>query len=248
MPTDLATSDPMSMPLASVRIKHTTQQEKHDIATSYDLGGVVKTWDITTGLCKASFKIPAHDFSRGDTQLNDSGLIFVYWADQRIYIWDAENCELLQTINAPGHGIKGVRISGDRSKVFCQYRASIQAWSILTGKAVGEVGSISGGFLAVGGSRVWVRFPGVTSQGWDFGVPGSLPVPLSNTPTLHLNSTKLWDINLSTIRDTVTGKVFFQPPKRFVVPFDVQWNGQYLVVGYKSGEVLILDFDHVLPP
>ena len=29
-------------------------------------------------------------------------------------------------------------------------------------------------------------------------------------------------------------------------PNDVQWDGQFLVAGYDSGEVLILDFQYVL--
>jgi hypothetical protein len=43
------------------------------------------------------------------------------------------------------------------------------------------------------------------------------------------------------IKDTVTGKVVLQLNGRYAKPFDVQWDGQYLVAGYESGEVMILD-------
>ena len=66
-------------------------------------------------------------------------------------------------------------------------------------------------------------------------------------PSLHLNGTKLWDIYQSRIKDTVTGNVVFQLSGRFAKPIDLQWDGQYLVAGYESGEVLIVDFIHTLP-
>ena len=55
--------------------------------------------------------------------------------------------------------------------------------------------------------------------------------------------------HLSTkIKDTVTGRVVFQLVGRYASPKGgVHWDGQYLVAGYESGEVLILDFNHNLP-
>jgi hypothetical protein len=49
------------------------------------------------------------------------------------------------------------------------------------------------------------------------------------------------------IKDTITGKVVFQLSGRYAKANDVQWDGQYLVAGYDSGEVLILDFHDVYP-
>ena len=48
------------------------------------------------------------------------------------------------------------------------------------------------------------------------------------------------------IEDTITGKKVFQPPSRYTVPGDAQCNGQYLVAGYDTGEVLILDCNCML--
>jgi len=48
------------------------------------------------------------------------------------------------------------------------------------------------------------------------------------------------------MRDIVTGEVGFQLAGRYANPVDSWWDGQYLVAGYESGEVLILDFHHQL--
>jgi len=45
------------------------------------------------------------------------------------------------------------------------------------------------------------------------------------------------------IKDAVTGKEVFQLVGRYAKPNCVQWDGQYLVAGYESGEVLILGFN-----
>jgi len=55
----------------------------------------------------------------------------------------------------------------------------------------------------------------------------------------------MWDVGLSRIVDTVTGKVVFQLDGKFAKPTHAQWDGQYLVAGYLFGEVLILDFNCV---
>jgi len=126
-----------------------------------------------------------------------------------------------------GH-FEGIRISGDGSKVFCLSWKTIQAWSIQTGEVVGEVGLEvfqSQRSLTVEGSRAWVHSPFSEPLGWDFGTPGTSLVRLSNTPLLHANDTKVWDIRQSAIKDTVTGKVVFQLTGRFIYPLvSVGWT------------------------
>jgi hypothetical protein len=110
----------------------------------------------------------------------------------------------------------GFRISGDESKFFCIIWQSLQVWSIQTGEVVSSI-EVGVSFLYeplhVDGSRVWVSYYDKPTQGWDFGVPGPSPVPLSSTslerPHLHL----ICSINCSGetdgpvwIEDTVTGK------------------------------------------
>jgi len=40
------------------------------------------------------------------------------------------------------------------------------------------------------------------------------------------------------IQDAITGKEVFQLVGRYAKPKRAQWDGQYLVAGYTSGEVL----------
>ena len=245
--TDTAVPDPESTPLTSAPIKSITLQAKDGVVISRDSDGVVRTWEISTGLCKASFQTPAKNYCLGDVRLVNTRLISAWEEGMKIHIWDVEKGEL-QTVDSTQGIIYDVKISGDGSKVFGLYSETIQAWSILTGEVVGKVQrevSQHRKFLAVDGSRVWVNSPLSEPLGWDFGIPSSSPTPLSNTPLYLPTDTKLWDISQSRIKDTVSGKVFFQLAGRFAEPTGSQWDGCYLVAGYDSGEVLILDFSHI---
>ena len=254
--TDPVTSDPKPIPPTSVPIKSITLQTEDGIAISSDSDGVVKTWDILTGLCKASFHTPVDTNSWRDVCLIDGKLTAVWLTNEGICVWDVEKSELLQQIHTSfNHPLRDLRISGDKSKIFCMDEGSIQAWSVQTGEAMGEVKLEQRPHLysiIVEGSKIWVHFKDSPTQGWDFGISDSSPTLLSNTspdkPQLDfIDSTKGWNKNPSRIEDTVTGKVVFHLPKRYADPLVSQWDGQYLVAGYESGEVMILDFIHMLP-
>jgi WD40 repeat protein len=252
---DLATSDPKSTPVTSAPIQTVSLQAEKGIAISSDLDGVVKTWDLSTGLCNASFQIPAKGKYVRDVKMVDGRLIVVWHEnDADICIWDSKKEELLHRVTSKWAEARGLRISGDGSTVFCVTYAFVQGWSMLTGEAVGEavVGYNSClDPLHEKGSRIWITFKDSSTQGWDFGIPGSSPVPLSSAssegPRLHfIPGLSQWSNSPSRIEDTVTGKEVFQLPGRYARPNDVRWDGQYLVAGYVSGEVLILDFSQML--
>jgi len=57
----------------------------------------------------------------------------------------------------------------------------------------------------------------------------------------------MWQIGLSRFEDTATGKEVLRLAGRFAKSLNALWDGQYLVAGYETGEVLILDFNCVLP-
>jgi WD40 repeat protein len=251
---DLVTSNPESTPLTSTSIESVSLQAENGIAISSDFDGVVRTWDISTGLCKASFQTPAKGVSWRDAQMIDGRLIVVWFGEGVIHIWDTKKDELLQKVVGNDSETRDFRISGDGSKVFLLRGKSIQAWPVWTGEDVGEVKLEDESYLdllRMGGSRVGVRFPNSLTLGWDFGVSGSSPVSLPNTssggPHLDLIGGAYWWYNAPPwIKDAITGKEVFQLSGRYAAPRDVQWDGRYLVAGYGSGEILIMDFIQML--
>ena len=253
--TDLVATDSEPIPFTSAGIKSVSLQATDEIAISSDQDGVVKTWDISTGLCKASFQTPAKGNTYRDSQLIEDRLTFVWFEDGKVHIWDMEKGESLQTLDTqPTHWCTDLRISGDGSKVFLLYGKSIQAWSIWTGEVVGRVVLESyplHNSLVVEGSRVWVFLENFQIQGWDFGFPGPTPIPLPNTPLdrpyLCFVGTESQDTSPSRIEDTVTKKKIFQLLGRYAKPWVAQWDGRYLIAGYESGEVLIIDLYHMIP-
>jgi len=250
---DPVTITTMPTPPTSALIRSVSLQARSGIAISSDSAGVVKTWDILTGICKASFQTPAEGDTR-DAQLIEGRLILVWFVEEEgeIHIWDTEKDELLQTVYTSQ--VDSLRISGDGSKIFGWTGRSIRSWSMQTGEAVGEVEFMGVGWdldpLCADGSRVWI-YSWDSNHGWDFGILGSSPTQLPNTfpDRPHLNfihGTRWWGCDPSRVEDTVTGKDIFQLGGRYARPYDARWDGQYLVAGYDSGEVLILDFNHVV--
>ena len=262
--TNQVAGDPKSTPPTSFPIQSITLQAEYGIAISSDLAGVVRTWDISTGLCKGSFQTPAT--GKRDVQLINGRLVVIWYnwkigAPGEVHVWDVEGKELLQIFGQSWSRVLDLRISGDASKVFLLDSQSIRAWSISTGEAVGEVrfeGRQPWG-LIVSGSRVWLScsdpmthdFLGSDPIGWDFGVPSSPPVLLSNTfpdrpHFTFVNGTTQNHPGSSWIENATTGRLVFHLPQGFSTFSRVsQCDGQYIVVGYPSGDILILDFGHV---
>ena len=241
---DSAMIDPGSIPLPSVQIMSVTLQAKDLIITS-DSDGMVKTWDISTGIHK-TFQTPAKSYKK-DVQLINERLILVYLVHNEIHVWDAGNGKPILEVNG-FYCTNDLRISGDGLKVFLLAVGSIWAWSVQTGEAVGKVNiGYSGysGSLTVDGSKVWAHWPQSEYEGWDFGNSGSSPIQLSGMPTLS-NGRMFWDPRQGRIKDAVTGKVIFQPSGRFTNPATVQCDGSYLAASYDSGEILILDLKDVI--
>ena len=251
--------------LASFSIESVSLQATDGIAISSDSAGVVKTWDILTGLCMASFQTPIGDKTWRDAQLIESRMTCV-WLDMdqqlriwdaggwRLHIWDTEKGEHQMPDTQFTSYVKDLRISGDGSKVFVLGREYIQAWSIQTGEVVGKVGLEGEPLyhcLIADGLRVWFFLEDLKIQGWDFGVSDSTPIPLSNIspdkPHLVFLGTEWQGTSPSRIEDMVTKKEVFQLSGRYVEPWVVQWDGRYLIAGYKSGEVLILDLNNMIP-
>jgi len=248
-----------SISLTSAPIVAVSLQAKDGLAFSVDSVGVVRTWDILTGLCKESFETQAKNIRVGDIQLIDGRLTIVghierqHW-DQEIQVWDVEK-DKHQTMRFSGVIPVGVRISGDGSRVFHVDDDEILAWSVKTGKVIGSA-LLEPDFpylldpLWIDGSKVLVRCGGSSTLAWNFGTSGSTPIQISpsssDRPCLDfIGHTSYSNTCLVGIEDRVTGKVVFQLPGK--TPSAVQWDGHYLIAGYGSGEVLILDLSNMLP-
>ena len=245
----IGATNPKSIPHTSP-IKSITLQAKDGIAISTDSDGVVRIWDLLTGLCKVSFQTPAKSSCLRDVRLIDNKLVLAWHEAKKIHIWDVEKGELLQTVDAPLCLIWDLRISGDGSKVFCTELYFIYAWYIWTGEVMGKVKlqlpQYTDAILTVDSSKVWMNLPDKGIVGWDFGAPDSSSIKHyeepPNRPSLDfIGGIRKQRSFLPGIENTITGKKVFEPPPRYTKPADAQWDGQYLVAGYDTGEVLILD-------
>ena len=256
IPTDRIITNVQSTLHSPACIESVSLQARDGIAISSDSDGVVKIWDILTGICKASFQTPAESdkWTTRDARLIDNRLIFVWFKDDKIHIWEAEKGELLQTVDISS--LNCLRISGDGSKIIGLVYGVVRAWSMWTWEHVCEIKSDLQGILYLDSlctysSRIWIYSKGPRGQeGWDFGTSGSSPVPFDpciGRPHLDFIGGARWQTNNpSWIKDTNTERRVFQLSGEYAVLNDVQWDGQFLVAGYDSGEVLILDFQSVL--
>jgi WD40 repeat protein len=243
---DLVLNGPKSASLTSTPIKSITLQAKDGITITVDSDGMVKTWDISTGLCKASFQTQAKHFKKSDVRLINGRLIFAWSLNNKIHIWDTEKEGLPLEGNCHGN-LEDLRISEDGSRVFSLDEDCFYACSLQTGEVdkVAIEYSESFGSIIVDGSKVWAHWPQSEYQGWDFGIPGSPPVQLSNMPSLP-NGRMLWNPRQTKIKNAATGEVVFQLPEVSTNIVDVQCDGSYLVAGYESGEILIVDLKYVV--
>jgi len=216
---------------------------------------MVRIWDILTGLSKESFQTPAKGCYQIDTRLTDGRVISVWYRGREICIWDTEKGELLRTADIHGGNVMDLRILGDGSRVICLYCGFIRAWSIWTGDLVGEVETMYNyeppNLLTIGpNARVYHILINHPIVGWDFGILGSPPARLSDVsqdlPHLYfIGGVRKYKPLIPGIQDTATKKVVFQLPGRLARCSDAQWDGQYLVAGYDSGEMLILECNYV---
>ena len=236
--------NPLSLP--SAPIKSVVLQSKEGIAITCDSGGELKTWDISTGTCKTCQTI-AKPNGVWDGQFVDGRLIFVGSRNRIIYAWDGENGRLLWKTDVPWSRVEDLKISGGGICVFGMYTPNIWAWSLQTGEVMEKMDIGYGGSkasLIVDGSKVWACWGESKYKGWDFGIPGSIPVELPNKPTLP-GPSKLWDPKQARIKSPATGEVVLQLPRRFAGPVCVGYDNSYLIAAYQSGEILILDLTNV---
>lgn len=101
-------------------------------------------------------------------------------------------------------------------------------------------------------SKILIRLEESLAQVWDFGTPGVVPTQLpeesSDKPHLSFIDVREWlAASVVRVEDSLTGVQMFQLYAKYASSTAAQWDGQYLIAGYESGEVLILDFENMLP-
>lgn len=262
--TDPVTDDTNSISTISAPIKAVSLQTKDDLAFSIDSSGIVMTWDTSTGHFKQSSRTPAKDIGHGDMQLI-RGRLIVVWCNEpgqptcQLCAWGVKG-DQLQKMYIPPCLTKGIRISGDGSMAFHIYGVKeehyIQVWSLQTGELTNNVklGHTYTYFLdplRMDDSKILIQNFGLTARCWDFGTLGSTPTCLSKASVAkyRVNFVSipqgLQATPIVRIEDSVTGKQVFLLPGRYAHPFATQWDGQHLIMGYGSGEVLILNLSHI---
>ena len=248
--TEPVEAGPMSVFNPSANIISIAFQVKEDIIITSDGSGILRIWDISTGHCKESFQTPAADCKPRHAQLVNGRLIIAWYTMFKVKILDVEKQELLWEKKTRGH-CRGLKISEDGSMIFFIDVESIQAWSMWTGEVVCSVAAeiISDKPSIVDGPTIWVYSSQSDCQGWRFENSVFLPIELYNTAPgkLHPGGTILWNIPLCRIQDVATGKLIFQLPEVFGKPYDVQWKGQHLFLGFEQGKgkAIALDCSHI---
>ena len=238
---------PHTTPIVAV-----SMQSKDGLAFSIDVDGVVKTWDTSTGHCRKTIQTQAKDLHNGDMQLINDKLILVGKTTNGIRIWDVEKGRCLRTISTSS---EHVRISGDGFMFFSLSYDKIKAWSTWTGELISQA-QLKGDFiffhpLKMDGSKVPVNLGYYDVQAWDFGTQGSDPIqlPITFLDNLYVNFYHSYDED--TERDMIRAEIQNRVTKRELPLSDehvessaAQLDGHHVILGYKSGEVLILDVDH----
>ena len=259
-------SDPVTLvtePIqpAPVPITAVSMQSKDGLAFSIDEQGIVKSWNILTGCHIKTFRTQAKGIQQGDMQSISNRLIIVGDTapnSGEICIWDVEEQKSL-AVDTKGSFIYDIRIAGDGSKFFTistsavEDGSSVQAWSLGTGDCMGKV-VLEGGFglpfdpLCLDGSKVAVL--GSCPQVCDFGAQGTVPVksPEMASDRLYpelIAKPHAYECKFQVrIEDKSTKKVF-PLPDRYTYAQVLQWDGQYVIAGYDSGEVLILNLNNM---
>ena len=234
-------------PLNSAPIRFVSIQAK--LAFSINPEGVVRVWNILTGLCKDSIITPAKGAQFADMKMTSRGLAIAWYSKEdtlaetadtasKIYFWNSKQGKV-QLVERVFEVPQDFRMSGDGSRVIYENYLGTQVWSTETGRFIGgKLQEHSSYFFDPQLS---------TTQLQDPGVPGSTPTQLSEMfpgrPYLKLINVRGEPVR---IEDSITRKEVFQLCGKYAKPSAIKWDGQYLVTGYESGEVLILDFSQML--
>ena len=251
-PTDsfLADSTTTGPAATSTSIVSAHLFHEDSVLVTSDSSGVVKTWDLITGICKSSFSTPAKGYH--DTYLTGGTLIIVWWEfwEQEFHVWDVHKGQLLQTIRQPLPKVMHINISGDRPMGFLQDDGRTEAVSTETGENAVSVGVkilYTGDSFFIHKSRLrhgtWWSGGRWDPQDMRVSYPTGFQGQFRLDVVLPVNTSALCGI-----ADTITKRMVFHFPEGYAdEEADTEWDGRYLLVRSRSGEMIVLDFDPVCP-
>ena len=252
-------------------VTYITLQAKEGVAIIVDSTGTVILWDLSTGhpntlLPLYVFELPVRCARLVDGKLitvhcnmftvHHNAAIYEHLGRWGISTWDAEGGKMLRkTPPFVGPYTDDPVISEDGTKLVLVDWRTIQTWCTSTGQNLGQVehGRNSRIIPILRGPTVWIVLEGSPILGWDLDNLMSLPLDSYDIPNKRRFSLTDRKGNFRgstpfTVRDAASDTVVFRPSAQFTRPTArVEFDGRYLVAVYKSGEVLILDFVHMVP-
>ena len=249
------------------QIAYITLQAEEDIAISVDWDGTIKCWDLSTGLPEILLQIPEMS-DVGGAQLNNGILTIVHCGHSGssgwdVSTWDVKGRKRLQrTFLSNGFIIAGraedrcLGISKDGAVFFVVDSLKIRAWSTLTGQIIGSSSHHKDTYpsiphsINIDGPIIWINYGQWQSWGWDLKDLHSPPLDPSKLPNrlrlaCHYDNGGADPTFQSSVVDTISQMVIFQPPGQFSRLGRPVLDGRYLIAICENGELLIVDFVHM---
>ena len=230
----------------SAEVTWLTTKTGKGTAVSIDSVGVVRLWDLSTGLCKTTCQTSNVRGCVNDTRLDNGILTVLFHEDSRdwgVSTWDVEKGNCPRTAHILHDAFirdRDLRLSGDGTRVFevDANERRIRIWSAWTGEGMGLV-PFRDRFGVSPPFSIIVNGPNVVVEGYDVRVsplsgrmerqPSLMELDIRNLgpPDFRLSrmpsdSHRLGFTRadhghrLARIKDTVTRKEVFRLPERFV--------------------------------
>jgi len=194
-------------------------------------GDAVYVWDITASEPRLVDKFIGHT---GDViSVVFSASLISGSQDRSVKFWQIGSSSLLNAVSTSGKpklhvpaAIESVALfAKDGIAVTKDWSGIEKTWDIATGECKS------------------IRRTGIIGE---TGVPKEVP-DKPRSRLIFVDRSTRNGIRPAWIQDTVTGNLVFRLPERYTKPSTkTQWDGRYLIVGCPSGEVVIMDFNHLL--
>ena len=230
----------VALTLIQTEARAASLQTKDNLVFSIDSTGVVNIWNIITRHHRESIRTQATGVTYADMQVISGRLIVVWVWDYecKIIIWDAGKVRHIE-MDRVGADTWSLRISEDGSSIFHLYQKAalcIQNLSLQTGNLV-EERKLESNSPKKRSLINCTHKQELLAHSQDFE---------TSTDKLYLDMIFVAEKKHKLcIMNSAAGKEIFVPCDRYAHPSCTQWDGQYLITGYNSRDILILDFSHM---